>query len=163
MEYCENWEQIRKKFLEYWAMENHDRPLVSIRAPKDRQEKKPESRHSSLKERWMDTEYVLKSSNWEMRNTYYGGEAFPSLNPNLGPDYFAACFGTKLEFGEDTSWSVPFLTDEDVEEYQGFKLCRQNEYYKKMLEITQAAVRMEKENILWGLPISILVWMDWCP
>ena len=72
MEYCENWEQIRKKFLEYWAMENHDRPLVSIRAPKDRQEKKPESRHSSLKERWMDTEYVLKSSNWEMRNTYYG-------------------------------------------------------------------------------------------
>lgn len=40
MEYCENWEQIRKKFLEYWAMENHDRPLVSIRAPKDRQEKK---------------------------------------------------------------------------------------------------------------------------
>lgn len=151
MEYCENWEQIRKKFLEYWAMENHDRPLVSIRAPKDRQEIKPESRHSSLKERWMDTEYVLKSSNWEMRNTYYGGEAFPSLNPNLGPDYFAACFGTKLEFGEDTSWSVPFLTDEDVEEYQGFMLCRQNEYYKKMLEITQAAVEDGKGKYLVGV------------
>ena len=75
-----------------------------------------------------------------------------------------ACFERSWNSGEDTSWSVPFLTDEDVEEYQGFMLCRQNEYYKKMLEITQAAVgRMEKENILWGLPISIPVWMDWCP
>ena len=86
MEYCENWDKIRKRYLEYWAMENHDRPLVSIRAPRAKQEKKPESRHTSLKERWMDTEYIIKSSNWEMRNTYYGGEAFPALNPNLGPD-----------------------------------------------------------------------------
>ena len=151
MEYCENWDKIRKRYLEYWAMENHDRPLVSIRAPRAKQEKKPESRHTSLKERWMDTEYIIKSSNWEMRNTYYGGEAFPALNPNLGPDYFAACFGTKLEFGEDTSWSVPFLTDEDVEEYQGFLLCRQNEYYRKMLEITQAAVEDGKGKYLVGV------------
>lgn len=151
MEYCENWEQIRKKFLEYWDMENHDRPLVSICAPKDKQEKGPQSRHTSLKERWMDTEYMIKSANCAMKNTFYCGEAFPALNPNLGPDYFAACYGAELKFGEDTSWSVPFLKDEDVEEYQGVVLQKQNEYYRKMLEMTEAAVEDGKGKYLVGV------------
>lgn len=151
MEYCENWEEIKKKYLEYWDMENHDRPLVKIVAPKDKQEKQPESHHATLKERWMDTEYMLKSENCRMRNTFYCGEAFPALNPNLGPDYFAACYGAELKFGEDTSWSVPFLTDDDVERFQGIALQKQNEYYQKMLEMTEAAVEDGKDKYLVGV------------
>ena len=151
MEFCENWDQIRKKFIEYWDMENHDRPLVSICAPRDKQEKMPEPSHGSLKERWMDTEYMIKSANNTMRNTFYCGEAFPALNPNLGPDYFAACYGAELKFGKDTSWSVPFLTDEDVEEYQEIVLQKQNEYYRKMLEMTEAAVEDGKGKYLVGI------------
>lgn len=151
MLYCNDWDRIKGKYQEYWALENHDRPLLSIRAPKDKQEKRIESRHSSLKERWMDTEYMIKSSNWEMKNTFYGGEAFPALNPNLGPDYFAACYGTELEFGEDTSWSIPFLDDNGAEDYHGFLLQTQNQYYGKMLEMTKAAVEDGKGKYMVGI------------
>lgn len=151
MLYCNNWDKIMERYKEYWALENHDRPILSIRAPKKHTEGKTERFHGSLKEQWMDTEYMIKSNNREMQNTYYAGEAFPVLNPNLGPDYFAACYGTDLAFGADTSWSIPFLRDEDVEEYRGFVLQTQNEYYRKMIEMTKAAVEDGKDKYLVGI------------
>ena len=65
MLYCENWDKIKERYLEFWAMENHDRPLMKITAPKDHQEAPPISNHASEKERWMDTEYVLKHAKCE--------------------------------------------------------------------------------------------------
>ena len=97
MLYCNNWDKIMVRYKEYWALENHDRPILSIRAPKKDAQSRAECFPGSLKEQWMDTEYMIKSNNREMQNTYYGGEAFPALNPNLGPDYFAACYGTELQ------------------------------------------------------------------
>ncbi len=151
MLYCENWEKIQKRYLEFWARENHDRPLLSIQILKDNHEKPPVSSHSSLRERWMDTEYVLKKENWYMRNTLYLGEAFPAFNPNLGPDVFAAGYGAELEFGENTSWAKHVLGDQDVEAYQGFRLNMQNAYYQKIEEITKAAVEDGKDKYLVGV------------
>lgn len=151
MLYCENWDKIKERYLEFWAMENHDRPLMKITAPKDRQDIPPVSIHTTEKERWMDTEYVIKHANWKMQNTLYLGEAYPSLNPNLGPDYFAACYGTEITFGKTTSWAEPWMTDDDVENYNGFKWDRENVYYKKMLELTSAAVEDGKDKYLVGV------------
>lgn len=151
MLYCEEWEKKKEKYLEFWARENHDRPLLSITAPKNGRTEPPESKHATLKERWMDTNYILKMANWKMQNTCYLGEAFPALNPDLGPDFFAACYDTDLRFGENTSWSVPWMTDEDVEEFQNFRFNESNEYYKKMLELTAAAVEDGKDKYLVGV------------
>ena len=151
MLYCEDWEKKQKKFLEFWSRENHDRPLLCITAPKKGGEQPPVSQHATLKERWMDTEYVLKQANWKMQNTCYVGESFPAFNPDLGPDFFAACYGTEINFGENTSWAVPWLTDEQIEEFQGFVMDKTNEYYKKMLELTNAAVEDGKDKYFVGI------------
>lgn len=151
MHYCENWEKIQKRFEEFWALENHDRPLLHIRTLKDNHEKMPESLHTTHRERWLDTEYMLKKANWTMRNTLYLGEAFPVLNPNLGPDYFAAGYGVELEFGERTSWSKHILSDEDVETHQAFVLDHENFYYKKMEEMTKAAVEDGRDKYIVGV------------
>lgn len=131
MLYCEDWEKRKMRYLEYWARENHDRPLLSITAPKDNGEQPPASDHTTIKERWMDTEYVIKRANWQMQNTCYVGESFPSFCPDLGPDYFAACYGTELTFGEHTSWAEAWMTDEEVENFQGFK-----KIYEELYELT---------------------------
>lgn len=151
MLYCENWEQIQKKFEEFWAGENHDRPLLSIQALKAEHTKPPVSNHSTLRDRWMDTEYMLKKANWQMQNTRYFGEAFPVLNPDLGPDYFAAGYGAELEYGESTSWAKSFLTDDDVEHYKSFRLKMQNTYYSKMEEMTKAAAEDGKDKYIVGV------------
>ncbi|MBS6195062.1 MAG: trimethylamine corrinoid protein 2 [Clostridiales bacterium] len=151
MLYCKDWEKKKEKFMEFWNRENHDRPLLFITAPKDDMEPAPVSNHGTLKERWMDTEFVLEMANWRMQNTAYFGEAFPALNPDLGPDFFAACYGTELNFGENTSWSIPWMSDGDVEVCKGFQVNQENEYYKKMLEITKAAVEDGKGKYLVGI------------
>jgi hypothetical protein len=151
MLYCENWDEIKKRYLEFWSRENHDKPIMTITAPKDNAEKMPVSTHADLRERWMDTEYMLKKANWQMQNTRYYAEAFPVLNPDLGPDFFASCYNTEIQFGESTSWSVPWMSDDDVEAYEEFVLDKQSEYYKKMIEMTQAAVEDGKDKYIVGI------------
>lgn len=151
MLYCENWEKIQERFLKYWARENHDRPILAIEAPRNHAGKMPESRHSSLKERWMDIEYMLKKANWKMQNTRYYGEAFPAYSPDLGPDLFASCYHTEIRFGEATSWSLPWMTDADVESYKEFAFDKQNEYYEKIIEMTKAAAEDGKDKYIVGI------------
>lgn len=151
MLYCEDWEKRQKRYLEFWARENHDRPLLSITAPGEGGGKAPFGEHGSLRERWMDTEYMLRQANWRMQNTCYLGESFPALNPDLGPDFFAACYGTGLQFGENTSWAIPWMTDQDVEEFRGFCMEKENVYHQKMLEMTRAAVEDGKDKYLVGI------------
>lgn len=151
MLYCKDWDRIKKRYMEFWAKENHDRPLLNISILKDNPDEAPVSNHSSLKERWMDTDYIIRQANWKMRNTLYLGESFPALNPDLGPDYFAAAYGAEIEFGENTSWAKPFYSDDDVENYSGMIYNIRNEYYKKMDEITKAAVEDGRGKYLVGV------------
>ena len=151
MLYCENWDKIKKKFEEFWARENHDRPLLQIQAFKDMPSKAPASHHGSLRERWTDTEYIIRKANWEMQNTVYLGEAFPVLNPDLGPDFFAAGYGAELEYGETASWAKHFLTDDDVENYEKLIFEEKNIYYAKMDEMTRAAVEDGKDKYIVGV------------
>lgn len=151
MLYCDDWDKKKEKYIEYWNRENHDLPLLSITAMKETTDRPPVSRHQTLKEYWMDTEFILKKANWNMQHTYYSGTAFPAFNPDLGPDFFAACYGTELEFGETTSWAVPWMQDEDIESYKGFVMDKQNEYYRKMLELTAAAIEDGKDKYLVGI------------
>jgi hypothetical protein len=49
---------------------------------------------------------------------------------------FAALYGIPLEYGPDTSWSVHTLTDWSV--YTPLALAGRNEYYRKIVEMTEA-------------------------
>lgn len=151
MYYKENWEETKMKFMEYWARENHDRPLLQIRAPKAGASKKPfkEKSYPSLKDRWFDIDYLLAKANYDFENTFFGAEAFPMYWPNLGPDILAAFYGIDLEYGEDTSWAKHI--DFTWEDYKPFLLDKSNEYYKKIVSMTEAAVADGKDKYLVGI------------
>jgi hypothetical protein len=149
MLYKPDWESVRERYISYWARENHDSPMLCVTAPRDKIQPYPQKKHSSLRERWFDTEYVIDCANGWFRNTYFGGDAFPCLNPNLGPDLFASLYGIPLEFGEDTSWSSHTLAD--WEEYKPFVLEKKNEYFKKIAEITLAAAEDGKGKYITGI------------
>ena len=151
MEFCENWEDIQKRFLQFWARENHDLPLMHITAPRDHAEPAPVSGHATLRDRWMDTEYQIKKANWWFQNNLYLGEAVPTFNPDLGPDFFSTAFGTQIIFAEHTSWSEHFLTEDMIEEYTGLNIDMANEYYRKMDELTSAGVEDGKDRYLVGI------------
>ncbi|MDR0719177.1 MAG: trimethylamine corrinoid protein 2 [Treponema sp.] len=149
MLYKPDWETVQKRYIEYWACENHDSPILHITAPRDKEISMPQKQFQTIADRWFDVEYMLERADIGFQNTYFGGDAFPCLNPNLGPDLFAALYGVPLEFGNDTSWSLHNLSD--WTEYKPFKIDRGNFYYKKILEMTEAAVENGKDKYLVGI------------
>ncbi len=71
----------------------------------------PESSHGSLEERWTDAVYQAEYALAAVQAAIYLGDALPLAYPNLGPDFFCACFGGKLRYMEETSYVEPFLED----------------------------------------------------
>ena len=108
-----DFEKLANQYKLLWNRENHDRPLVTLFAPKDNIDwsafpKAPES----LSARWTDAEYLIRRHRFYMeKTTVYMGEAFPQTWVNLGPDIMGAICGCEIEFGEDTSWAVHNLED----------------------------------------------------
>ncbi|MEP0766574.1 MAG: trimethylamine corrinoid protein 2 [Fimbriimonadia bacterium] len=133
----------------WWEGAILDRPAVQVRAPKPRQVTAPESRHASLRERWMDAEYAVRCAEAWVASTYWCGETLPTFVPNLGPELLAAAYGAELEFGEDTSWSVPVLRDWDGLDRLSFNQF--NPYIQKILEMTRLGLDVGRGKFLVGI------------
>lgn len=91
----------------------------------------------TLKDRWFDAEYIVESFAADVERQSWLGETFPVYYPNLGPNVYAAYYGSPLEFEEDTSWAAPIIeTWDDAERLN----LQDNEYYRKIGELTSCAL-----------------------
>ncbi len=96
------------------------------------------SGHISLKERWMDAEFQAKTFLDSVKGKVFNAETFPVYMPNLGPNFYAAVHGAGLEFGEVTSWCESII--DDVSDLPNIRFDKNNLYYRKMHELTDAAL-----------------------
>jgi hypothetical protein len=97
---------------------------------------------------WFDVETQVELFQKSIENRNFHGETFPVFFPNLGPDVYAAFYGAELEFGEVTSWSVPLIREWD--EVDNLKLDMNNEYLRKLDELTKFAVDRAAGKFLVG-------------
>lgn len=146
----QNEKYLKERWEEFWAMKNHDRPILSVYAPVDKPDYSAYPEYiENDRERWLNADYAIKTARINMENTFYGGEAFPAFNPNLGPDLLGAICGCDIEFGKDTSWAVPNL--ENLSERPQSEFNENNFYWKKIKEITEKAVKDSKGDYLVGI------------
>lgn len=131
-------ERIEGRWSEFWSRENHDRPIISIYAAEKEKSGEEPQFIPDHRTRWLDTEYQIKAFRSGMQNTVYLGEAYPSFNPDLGPDFLGAVCGCDIEFGAATSWAKPCL--ESYEDFPEIKFDENNLWWKKMCEMTAAAL-----------------------
>ena len=142
---------LEKRWREWWNRENEDRPLISVFALK-RGAKPFEDRYGgTLAEKWQDEEYVLKREIHAFENTFFGGEAFPAFNPNLGPDIYGAVWGgCGIEFGETTSWSL-HRDAAEIERGMRFAFDNTNRWWQKIVSMTRAALAEANGRYLVGV------------
>lgn len=138
---------VANQFDLCWNLENHDAPLLLITAPKENAVYK--EYNVPLMEKWLNIELVLERNRQHMNNTYYGGVSFPFAWPNLGPDIFGAMMGCGLEFGERTSWAKHLECP--LEEIVIPQIDESNEWYKKILDMTQAMLDDAGDDYLVGV------------
>ncbi|MFH0760202.1 MAG: hypothetical protein V2A67_01710 [Bacteroidota bacterium] len=91
----------------------------------------------SLKDRWFDAEYQVDLYTESIRGRKFYAETFPVFSSNLGPEVYAAFFGSELEYKEVTSYSIPLVKEwADMEKV---RFDRNNPYFKKIDEINEIA------------------------
>ena len=97
---------------------------------------------------WFDVETQIDLFMKSIDGRKFHGETFPVYFPNLGPDVYAAFYGAELEFGEVTSWSIPMVREwDDIEK---LKLDMDNEYLRKLEELTEFALEQSLGKFLVG-------------
>jgi len=84
-----------------------DRPPVTIHVRSGRMPRKIPAAHACLRDRWLDVEYAVESAEANIEAGVFVAENFPKYVPNIGPEVCAAAYGAQIQFGENTSWSVP--------------------------------------------------------
>ena len=92
-----------------------------------------------LKARWFDAEFQVDYFIESIRGRTFLAETFPVFWPNLGPNVYAAFHGAELEFGEVTSWVRHCI--HEWSDMAKLKFSRENLYFKKIEELTGAALQ----------------------
>ena len=147
-----DFEEVFKRYEAWWECEIVDRPLVSITYPKPVEQHRPlpEKEHTSWREQWLDTEFVVEKVVTALNNQVHYADALPVVFPNLGPEVFSAFYGCPLEFSETTSWSEPILENWEPESVALLQLDLESFYSLKILKLTDALLEVAKGQFIVG-------------
>jgi hypothetical protein len=134
--HIDDWEERLARQDAFWYGEIIDRPVVALTLPsrKPGRPDPPEKAWPSLRDRWLDAGYQAELALARVSRTEYLGDALPHVYPRMGPEIFSALFGTEMEFGERTTWSVPNLIDWDHTDH--LQVSENSFYWQKLVELT---------------------------
>jgi len=147
-----HFDMAMKRVYAWFENEIIDRPPVRFMAHNAFLERATEDiAHFSPAEKknwWFDTELQIDLFVKSIEGRQFHGETFPVYFPNLGPDVYAAFYGAELEFGEVTSYSVPFV--QQWEDADQLVLDKNNQYFQKIEELTRHAIERGEGQFLVG-------------
>ena len=144
--------EVLDRYEAWWNCAIVDRPLVSLRFPVPAAASRPlpQKKHLTLRERWMDTEFMVAETEANLRNTVHFADSLPVAWPNLGPEIFSACYGCEMVYTETTAWSVPVLADLSAASVDALQLDTSNFYFRKLVEMTDALLEAGKDTFIVG-------------
>jgi hypothetical protein len=145
----ENWERTRERFAAWWRREGlvfcvtapREKPLEGIPEPAE---------PTDPARRWTDPEYRLRRGESIMARTYYGAEAFPCFDPEIGPGNLATFIGSEPHYVRDTVWFDPCI--EDPETHPALRLDASGRHFRTQMNIIDRALASSRGRYLVGLP-----------
>jgi len=153
MRYKEDWESAKRRHTAFWNHDLLDRCCISVQVADNKlpgllERFQPKSAEDYFKFR-TDPELLIAKNRLIMEHTYYGGEAFPSVCPNLGAAGHAGFFkGADFQI-EDTVWFFPSLTDPASLEFDESSFL-----YQKTLELARAFAQDSDGDYIVSMPDS---------
>lgn len=100
MKYKADWPEARQRLTALWEGEVLDRPCVAVRAPSGRRAAGPGA-PATAEQKWVDPDWVTRAAHAQLENTWWGGEAIPSVLVLAG---WLVCFGAAPRFEMETIW-----------------------------------------------------------
>lgn len=97
---------------------------------------------------WFDYELQVDLFAKSIEGRSFHAETFPVYFPNLGPEVYAAFYGTELVYGEVTSYSIPHV--ETWDDLENIKLDMDNEYFQTLEKLTNYGIDRGRGIFLTG-------------
>ncbi len=146
MEFRRDWDRVKRTFSAWWDKQA-DYPLVQVTAPKRGAVPADYDGWAFLRYQ-DDPERAIALFEEFAAATFFGGEAFPNLFPNLGPGALAAYFSGYLRYEQDalTAW---FEDPKPWEEVERFAL-QDNHWRRYTRDILCMALRAAKGRYVVG-------------
>ncbi len=142
--------EVLARFEAWWNCQPLDYPLVTIEVEPARPPKLPEKQHGSIRERWMDSDYVLDCVEARIENGVFLADTVPTYMPFLGPEICATLFGAELKFkNEETSYSVPLVRR--VRDILGMEPDFSGVYWEKIRELTEMSIERGRGRWITGV------------
>ncbi|NLS93994.1 MAG: hypothetical protein GXX96_17685 [Planctomycetaceae bacterium] len=142
--------EVLARFEAWWECRPLDRSLVTIDVEPARPPKLPDKRHGSLRQRWMDADYVLDCVEARIESGVFLAETFPTYMPFLGPEVCATLFGAELKFkNEETSYSVPVARS--VRDILGMTPDFSGQYWEKIRQLTDLSLERGRSRWITGV------------
>ena len=145
--YKPDWEETKERLKAWWAHEVIDRCAIQVYAPKEGLPSEEPPSVPSVPHRWLDYDYLRARNDYQMRHTFYGGEALPIWNPGYpGWNCIPVYLGASVTLKESTGWISPTiqrgtLTDYD---YRNLVIDPDNRWWKRALEMQNFSVAEAK-------------------
>lgn len=154
--YKQDWEQAQSRMEAWWHQAIVDRPCLQVTAPRAGHEEAQRrgwrrDPSVSLERWWTDVDYMVERGARRIEATFYGGEAFPLFNPNIGPDAFAAFLGAEVRLqDESTNWVEPLIDDWD--DHPVLAIDEDSRWWRLQLDLLCRAHEAGRGRWLTGLP-----------
>ena len=147
-----DFEQVLDRYEAWWRCEVIDRPLIGLGFPRPVNEQRPlpQKSHATIRDRWMDTEFVTATAEINLSNQVHFADALPIVYPNVGPEVFSAFYGCEMEYTETTSWTRPILKDWSEQSLSRLQLDTENFYFRKIMELTDALLEVGRDRFIVG-------------
>jgi len=145
----DGWDGVRERLGAWW---NREGLALCITAPRETplEETAEPPEPADLARRWLDPEYRVRRAEWEMSRTYYGGEAFPSFDPQVGPGNLAAFMGSEPEYAAETVWFNPCI--DDPRTHPPLRFDDRSPHFIAQMRIVEQARESSRGRYTVGLP-----------
>ncbi|MBY9009996.1 MAG: hypothetical protein KGD74_09045 [Candidatus Lokiarchaeota archaeon] len=153
MEYKEDIAEAKERMIAWWDHEIIDRPVLSYyflkRGGRLGAYLDMVGEDWSLAKNYEGIEEALDGFEKRTEVSYFGGEAIPFYFPNYGPGIMAAVLGVRPQFNTGTVWfSRPTNPEDIIEHLESVKINQNNEWYSRLLRITEYAAKRAGRNYL---------------
>jgi hypothetical protein len=150
--YKPDWDDAKQRFLAWWEGEGFGRAAIAVTAPRESMKTDPPpAQPDDPVRRWSDLQYIVELNDWQHRNTFYGGEAFPVWNGGYpGHTAIPTWLGCPITLDTTTGWWDPFLTGDDWR-LEDLRLNKEHPWYKFTIELLQTAAEASRGKSIPGV------------
>jgi hypothetical protein len=112
-----DWSRLRQRYQAFWNKKVlDDSPIVHIQNPNPNRPEPKDWMLEASSDKYLNPVKYFELSWWRRTSWNWYADLFKYLLPSYGPNVFVGFCGGRPEFGRDTVWHEPVITDLDESE-----------------------------------------------